>query len=100
VEIVTLRLRAVSSVERPKLPTVPGRDGYSRRGSGERRSVYRSEDGATAAYALHDRALLYAGDVVAGPAIIEESSATTVVHDGDVVRVGSYGELIIRVNEN
>jgi N-methylhydantoinase A len=46
---------------------------------------------------LYDRAVLCAGDTLAGPAIVEESSSTTVIHAVDTLTVGEHGELIIRV---
>ena len=42
---------------------------------------------------------LLAGDRVDGPAIIEEPSSTTVVHAGDVLTVGKYGELVIQIGK-
>jgi N-methylhydantoinase A len=36
-------------------------------------------------------------DCAKGPAIVEEPSSTTMVHDGDTLTVGEYGELIIDV---
>jgi N-methylhydantoinase A len=97
VEIVTLRLRAIAAVERPELPRVPARtDGSAPEPSGHR-SVYRAEAGGDVDYALYVRSRLFAGDLVPGPAIVEEPSSTTVVHAGDVVTVGEYGELIVRI---
>ena len=37
------------------------------------------------------------GDIVHGPAIIEEYTATTVVHAADVCTVGDHGELTITI---
>jgi N-methylhydantoinase A len=37
-------------------------------------------------------------DLIEGPAIIEEPSSTTVIHAGDVLTVGEYGELVIEVS--
>jgi N-methylhydantoinase A len=36
-----------------------------------------------------------AGQKIEGPAIIEEPSSTTIMHTGDVLTVGTYGELMI-----
>jgi N-methylhydantoinase A len=43
------------------------------------------------------REALLAGNRVAGPAIVEEVSATTVLYPGDVVRVDEIGSLIVEV---
>ena len=44
---------------------------------------------------VYDRAHLRAGDVVTGPAIIDESLSTTHVGTGQTALVGPYGELVI-----
>jgi 5-oxoprolinase (ATP-hydrolysing)/N-methylhydantoinase A len=46
---------------------------------------------------VHDRYALRAGSTIAGPAIIEETEATTVVPPGDVVTVDAVGNLHIAV---
>jgi N-methylhydantoinase A len=48
-------------------------------------------------YAVFDRMKLGVGDCIDGPAIVEEPSSTTMVHTGDVLTVGTYGELVIDV---
>ena len=44
---------------------------------------------------VYDRAKLLQGNVIAGPAIIEEAASTTVVEPGDTVTVNAYGHLIM-----
>jgi N-methylhydantoinase A len=96
IEITTLRLRATGMVAKPTLPRL------SRRTSGEpvpdaTRSVYVSAEQPQESYALYSREDLLAGDELAGPAVIAEHTATTVIHGGDLLRVGDHGELIITV---
>ena len=50
-------------------------------------------------YAVYDRSRLLWGDRVDGPAVIEEPSSTTILHAGDVMAVGQYGELVIEVGK-
>jgi N-methylhydantoinase A len=45
------------------------------------------------------REALAAGFEIAGPAIIEEYSATTVLLPGDIARVGALGEIVIKCAE-
>ena len=52
----------------------------------------------TAEYALVAREDLRAGDVLEGPAVVTEHTATTVMHEGDRLEVGEYGELTISIN--
>jgi N-methylhydantoinase A len=45
------------------------------------------------------RERLLSGNVVAGPALVEEATATTTVEAGQTCRVDDYGTLIISVHE-
>jgi N-methylhydantoinase A len=94
VEIVTARLRAVGRVPRPELPLAgPGDPDNAAIGT---RPVYR-HDTATQEYAILRRDALGRGQRIDGPVIIEELTATTVIHAGDSCTVGDHGELIIEV---
>jgi N-methylhydantoinase A len=94
VEIVTARLRAIGRVPRPELPVVgPGDPDNAAIGV---RSVYRHA-GAVQEYGILRRDALGRGQRLQGPVIIEELTATTVVHAGDSCAVGDHGELIIEV---
>lgn len=44
---------------------------------------------------VYDRGDLRAGDVVDGPAIVDESLSTTHIGAGQTATVGGYGELVI-----
>ena len=53
-------------------------------------------EGAGAVEAVvYDRARLLHGNVIAGPAIIEEVASTTVVEPGDTVTVNAFGHLVM-----
>lgn len=91
VEIVTLRLRAMGLLPRPGIPEMEAPLEPSRptaRG-------FRSVAGAEEPYAVYDRSGLSRGSVLNGPAIVEEPTCTTVLHDQDSLTVGAYGELRI-----
>jgi N-methylhydantoinase A len=47
---------------------------------------------------VYDRARLLQGNVIPGPAIIEEVASTTVVEPGDTVTVNGFGHLIMQLN--
>ncbi|MEV0158658.1 N-methylhydantoinase A [Nonomuraea fuscirosea] len=98
VEVTTLRLRATGTVDKPELPTVAERSSGEPRPAGTRR-VYLSPDEPAVEYRVYTREELLAGDRVAGPAVITEHTATSVIHAGDSLRVGRYGELVISVND-
>ncbi|MFO7246488.1 MAG: hydantoinase/oxoprolinase family protein [Thermaerobacter sp.] len=97
VEVVTLRLRALGLLARPQLPPAPeSRGGAAAARKGERQ-VHRFDQEGTVTYAVYDRRLLGRGDTLEGPAIVEEPSTTVLLHQGDRLRVGDHGELIIEI---
>lgn len=98
VEITTLRVSAAGLVGKPELPPLAGRDGGTPRPAGTR-TVYLSAAEPAVRYARYRREELFAGDVVRGPAVVTEHTATTVIHAGDVLRAGGFGELVITLGE-
>ena len=48
---------------------------------------------------IYDRALLKAGDVIHGPAIINQMDTTIVIEPGCVGNVNDYGVIVIDINE-
>lgn len=95
VELVTARLRAVGAVPRPRVPEVgPGSVERARIGQ---REVYQGADVEPIGYDVYRREDLGHDCVVEGPAIVEEHTATTVLHRGDVLEVGRHGELLITI---
>ncbi len=95
IETTALRLSATGIVDKPELPKAavrPAGEGFP---AGTRTVTL---DGDIAAeYALVAREALMAGDVIEGPAVITEHTATTVLHEGDHLEVGTYGELTISI---
>jgi N-methylhydantoinase A len=96
IEVTTLRLRATGVVDKPALPCLPRRADAAPQPDGSR-AVYVSDARPDVPYALYTREALLAGDVLAGPAIIAEHTATTVIHSADLLRVGDHGEMVITV---
>jgi N-methylhydantoinase A len=94
IEITTIRLRASGIVDKPSLPLIESRTEGAPPKLGTR-LVYLSEEQPEAEYALYSRETLLAGDVIPGPAVIAEHTATTVLHAGDVLEVGPHGEMVI-----
>ena len=94
VEIVTARMRAIGRVPRPELPLAgPGDPASASLGT---RSVHR-DSGPPQDYDILRRDSLGRGQRIEGPAIVEEHTATTVLHEGDSLVVGDHGELILDV---
>jgi N-methylhydantoinase A len=91
VEWVNLRVTGVGPIRKPSVrEIVPGNGAASAR-TGSRR-VFFDDWFETDVY---DRARLGAGDVVPGPAILEEFSSTVPLHPGFTARVDTYGNLVI-----
>ncbi|MBI4506905.1 MAG: hydantoinase/oxoprolinase family protein [Chloroflexi bacterium] len=93
-ELVTYRATAVGRLQKPSAVPQPERVGAPRR-HGER-SVYFDEVGFVPT-AIYRRDALAAGQTLAGPAIVEQVDATTVVPPGARVHVDRYGSLILEV---
>jgi N-methylhydantoinase A len=93
VEIVTLRTRALGRVERPSLPELGKRETGALQPAGHR-PVYRG-GGTWQDYPLYHRESFRQGDRIGGPAVINEHTSTTVLHEGDTAVVGRLGEIQI-----
>jgi N-methylhydantoinase A len=91
VEWVNLRVSGIGPIRRPDLVEVPPGSGADRSVTGSRR-VFFDDWVATP---IHWRPDLGAGDVVSGPAIIEEFGSTVPVHPGFAATVDAYGNLLL-----
>ena len=96
-DIVSLRVSAIGRLGKPEFPRIPSGDPApppaARRGT---RSVIFEGSGALEA-AVFDRTNLLQGNMIPGPAIIEEAASTTVVEPGDTVTVNAYGHLVMQL---
>jgi N-methylhydantoinase A len=95
IEVVAVRLTGIGVGEYPMLPQHETDDSIAPEPFGHRQ-VYIG-DGRRQAFALYERESLPAGAEIAGPAIICESTATTVIFEADSARVGSHLELVITI---
>jgi len=90
VEWVNLRVTGTGPVPTPSLTRLAPGGGAPPR-SGTRPVRF----GAWVETALHDRAHLGAGDVVAGPAVLEEFGSTVPVPPGFTARADAFGNLVL-----
>ncbi|TCK26768.1 hydantoinase/oxoprolinase family protein [Pseudonocardia endophytica] len=95
VEGVTYRVRAILGTEKVDYPLVPTRGGADGDLTPTRHTTLRYLTDTEQQAPVYDRAHLRAGDVVTGPAIIDESLSTTHVGAGQSALVGPYGELVV-----
>ncbi|RFU20210.1 hydantoinase/oxoprolinase family protein [Geodermatophilus marinus] len=102
VEWVNLRVSGIGPIRRPDVVELPGRDGGTDRAvTGSRRVFFDavqsspSSGGDWVDTPTYDRPALAPGDVVSGPAIIEEFGSTVPVHPGFAATVDTYGNLLL-----
>lgn len=97
IEVVAIRMSATGRQEAPSLPVLPRREGYAVQARTSRSVI--QIDGSSIEYAVYHRDDFTHGDILNGPAVISEHTGTTVMHEGDVATVGSYGEIVISLAE-
>jgi N-methylhydantoinase A len=102
VEWVNLRVSGIGPIRRPDIVQLAPRDGGSDRArTGSRRVFFDvehtapSSGGGWVETPTYNRPDLAAGDVVHGPAIIEEFGSTVPVHPGFLANVDPFGNLLL-----
>ena len=92
-EWVNVRVTGIGPIARPALRELPaGDDRPARALSGERAVIFGDK---AVKCPIYERARLAPGDVLNGPAIVEEYGATTVVYPGQRIVVDRLGNLIL-----
>jgi N-methylhydantoinase A len=94
VEARTFLVRGVGSVVKPQLRPHPLEGSDPQAGRVGERSVYFRERQGFAPTPIYRREGLRAGNVVAGPAVVEAIDTTVVVRPGQSVRVDEWGNLL------
>ena len=95
-EIVSLRVTVTGMLEKPVLePIVQGEATPPREAHTGDRTVRFGQDALETG--TWDRAKLLAGNLIDGPALIEEHASTTVLHPGDTCEVDAFGNLVISI---
>jgi N-methylhydantoinase A len=96
VQLLNLRLTVVYPIDRPQLPTLQTRVSGSPKF--ETRTIYSTLAGAKKDFRVYQREDLLPGDVIDGPAAIEEPGTTTIVDTADTLSVEEHGCLIIHLS--
>src|SRR4029453_6197436 len=91
-----LRLTVVFPLDRPRLPTLEPRSTGTP--SFQTRTISSMLAGASRQFRVYQREDLRPGDVIAGPAAVEEPGTTTIIEAADILSVEDHGCLIIEVN--
>jgi N-methylhydantoinase A len=102
IEIVSFAVTATGLIDTPELPRPPqgGREPPLDARRTTRRAFFESPGrggGDWMECPVWQRDNLLAGNEIAGPAIIEEVSATTVLHPGDRAHVDALGSLLVEI---
>jgi len=96
VEWVNLRVTGVGPIRKPEVREVVAGTGAATARTGSRRVYFDSWQETE----VYDRARLGSGDVVTGPAVLEEFSSTVPLHPGFTARVDAFGNLVITREES
>jgi len=98
-DIVSLRVSAIGRLNKPEFSRIVRGDATPPANSkrGERAVIF--EGSGALETPVYDRANLLAGNIIAGPAIIEEAASTTVVEPGDRVTVNEFGYLVMELEK-
>ena len=96
VQLVHVRVRGIGRTPRPELKKIPRRDKGTPTPRTKRKAFCFARR-AVAEFSVYDRDTLHDGDVVAGPAIVEEATTTLVYFSDQEARVDEYGHLFITV---
>lgn len=96
-EVVSIRAIGIGKVKKPSLQAIQsGRKKPVLAAQTGERSVYRGK-GRKEQFRIFRRERLLANNVIEGPAVIEEVTATTVVENNQICTVDQYGNLIINL---
>jgi len=96
---VNLRVSGIGPIRRPDLREMTAGDGNAERARTATRGVCFDGDAGYVDAAVYWRSNLAPGDVLAGPAIIEEYGSTVPVHPGFTARVDHFGNLLVTTTE-
>ncbi|HCP00084.1 MAG TPA: methylhydantoinase, partial [Rhodospirillaceae bacterium] len=95
VQLVNLRVRGIGRESKPELPRIDERGTGKRPAPRATRAAYCFATADTAEFAIYDRVSLLAGDVLPGPAVIEEATTTVVYFSDQTATIDPFGQIVI-----
>ena len=100
VELVNVKLIAVGVVEKPKLKKEPLHgEKPPKKAMVAERKVFFEHDNSYVGTPIYKREKLKAGNVISGPAVVEQYDATTIVYPDWIASVDRFGNLILEIKE-
>jgi N-methylhydantoinase A len=97
VEIMTLSASAAGPRERSAMPEIPAGGPDPTGAFKGMRPVYFEETGGYVDCPTYERSRLAAGNVIAGPAVVEQMDTTTVIPPDETAVVDRFGTLIVEL---
>jgi N-methylhydantoinase A len=94
-QVLNARVRAIGRAVRPTIPVFPIGDGDPGRARTSPRQAYDFGTRSMVEFDVYDRTRLEPGDELSGPVLIDEGTATTVVHSGQRVEIEEHGFLLV-----
>ena len=94
VQLVNVRVRGIGRETKPELAEIAPRDGAALQPKGTR-EAYCFAVGGSAPFAVYRRDDLCAGDVLAGPAIVEEATTTIIYFSDQTATIDAFGQIVI-----
>ena len=95
VEWVNLRVSGIGPIERPRPQELPYREGNAERARTGVRQVFFDHESGWSQTPVYWRTDLAPGDVVSGPAVVEEFGSTVPLHPGFRATVDRFGNLLV-----
>ncbi len=95
VELVNVRLRGVGVIPRPEAKPSPAADASPKGATTGRRRVFFDGQAESLEVDIFDRVRLMSGNVILGPAIVEQLDSTTIIPPNMVCTVDGHLNLII-----
>ena len=101
VEVIAIRVTGIGRMPALRWPTLAAAsDGPERAQVAEEPAVFATDTGSERVPTrIYARDLLLAGDVLPGPAIVEQIDSTTVIPPGASARIDEIGNLVLTVQE-
>jgi N-methylhydantoinase A len=95
-QVLTVRVQGIGRSPNVELAMISDANGTtSDQALVGRRPAWCFARGKLTEFAVVDRARLRAGHTVAGPAVVDEGTSTTVIHSDQLLRVDRFGNLLI-----
>jgi N-methylhydantoinase A len=96
-EIVSLRSAVSGVMRKPSYSPIDAGGSDPSAAATDSRPVYFADAGGFTTTPTFARERLKTGNMISGPALVEEYASTTVLHPGDVLTVDAFGNLVIDV---